>query len=150
MVTSSSKAVRSRRSTADSRTAAAGKALAVTQAGRTVGGAGAFELGARAATIADAVGGQTVLAKMLEVNKSQPSQWIKGLERPNPVNARAIVELDYVIARVKLLWAPSMVAPWLTGQNAFLDGARPIDVLRLEGSQRVIEALDAEASGVFA
>lgn len=129
-------------------TSVAGKAIA---AGTSKGvGVVVIGLSSRAAMVANAVGGQTELASILAVNKSQPSHWIKGTERPNPSNARILVDLDHVIARIQLLWAPSMVTPWLKASNAFLDGARPIDVLRVEGTRRVIEALDAEASGAFA
>lgn len=120
------------------------------RASRAARGTGLLDLSVRAKTIADAVGGQGQLAAMLEVNKSQPSHWIKGTEKPNPGNARQIVDLEYVVARIQLLWPASMVGPWLTAPNPFLGQARPIDVLRLRGSQPVIEALDAEASGVYA
>lgn len=36
---------------------------------------------------------------------------------------------------------------WLESPNSFLEGARPLDVLRLRGPAPVLEALDAEAWG---
>lgn len=148
MTASSSKAARANRVGHKARTSVAGKSLATGTPNKVV--VTVTGLSSRASMVADAVGGQTQLASILAVNKSQPSNWIKGTERPNPSNARTLVDLDHVIARIQLLWAPSMVTPWLKASNAFLDGARPIDVLRVEGTSRVLEALDAEASGVFA
>jgi uncharacterized protein (DUF2384 family) len=49
-----------------------------------------------------------------------------------------------------LLWAPKTALLWLTGANSFLEGARPIDVLRTRGSSDVINALDSEMAGSFA
>jgi uncharacterized protein (DUF2384 family) len=59
-------------------------------------------------------------------------------------------DLDDVFAHAALLWESSVAAAWLTGCNAHLDRARPIDILRSRGPAEVIAALDAEASGTFA
>jgi len=109
-----------------------------------------IEIADRTLTVAKALGGRAQLARLLSVSPSQPTRWIQGAERPSPPNARAILDLDYVIARTGLLWAPSVIQSWLTGRNAFLGGARPIDVIASEGSGPVIDALDQELSGAFA
>ena len=36
-----------------------------------------------------------------------------------------------------------VVADWFTGANDHLEGARPIDILRIHGPARIDEALDA-------
>ena len=41
-----------------------------------------------------------MLASFLSVSASQPTQWIKGVESPNPENARTIVDIDHVIAHL--------------------------------------------------
>ena len=41
-----------------------------------------------------------------------------------------LVDLDHIIARLQLIWDEEVIGDWLEGTNAFLDGARPIDVLR--------------------
>lgn len=104
----------------------------------------------RAESVAAALGGKSALARAMGVSASQPTQWIKGAERPSLENARVIVDLDYVVARAGLLWKPPVVQSWLVGRNAFLGGARPIDVVKMEGSGRVIDALDQELSGAYA
>jgi len=114
------------------------------------GAAAEIEIADRTLTVAKALGGRAQLARMLSVASSQPTRWIQGAERPSPANARAILDLDYVIARAGLLWAPSVIQAWLTGRNAFLAGARPIDVIATEGSGPVIDALDQELAGAFA
>jgi hypothetical protein len=110
----------------------------------------AIQIADRASAVAAALGSKAQLASMLEVSPSQPTRWIDGSERPNSENARMIVDLDHVIARAGLLWKPSVIGSWLNGSNAFLDGARPIDVLRTTGSAPVIDALDQELAGGYA
>ncbi len=110
----------------------------------------AIQIADRASAVAAALGSKAQLASMLEVSPSQPTRWIDGSERPNSENARVIVDLDHVIARAGLLWKPSVIGSWLNGSNAFLDGARPIDVLRTTGSAPVIDALDQELAGGYA
>lgn len=108
------------------------------------------DVGQRAATVAAALGSKSMLANFLSVSASQPTQWIKGVESPNPENARTIVDIDHVIARAGLLWKPPVVSAWLVGANAFLGGARPIDVVKTRGAEPVIDALDQELAGAYA
>jgi len=100
--------------------------------------------------VAAAFGSSATLARYLGVNRSQPTQWRKGAESPSLETGRALLDLDYVIARAAMLWPMEVVHDWLVGSNAFLNGARPVDVVRSEGAKAVIEALDAELSGAYA
>lgn len=110
-----------------------------------------INLGVRAASVAQALGSKSQLATLLKVTASQPTRWINGEETPNGENARALVDLDHVVARARLLWKDEgVVKSWLTGHNAFLGGARPIDVITLEGTGPVIDALDQEMAGGYA
>jgi hypothetical protein len=104
----------------------------------------------RTSFVLEAVGGGASLANILGVSRSQPTQWKKGAESPGPEASRALLDLDYVVARASLLWEPQVVQDWLVGSNAFLHGARPVDVLRKQGAPPVIEAIDAEMAGVYA
>ena len=104
----------------------------------------------RAAFLIDSLGTQSRLAELLEVSRSQPGRWSKGEETPSPAHARELIDLDHVVARVVSWLGSDMTMSWLNGPNAFLDGARPIEVLRTRGSSEVIDALDAEMSGAFA
>ena len=104
----------------------------------------------RVAFLADAVGGPVALARMLEVSPSQPTRWRSGEESPGLVAAQRIIGLDAVVAQLLLLWDPGIVPDWLTSANGHLDGARPIDVLKLRGPAEVLEAVAAEASGAYA
>lgn len=104
----------------------------------------------RTAFLIDAFGGARKLAGALGVSSSQPTRWKSGHERPGLEAARKLLDLDHVLARAQLVWEPEAALIWLESPNAFLDGARPIDVLLLRGSSEVLDALDATMAGAFA
>lgn len=87
------------------------------------------------------------LAKLIGVNRSQPTRWAAGTERPGPTAAPLLMDLEHVLARARLVWGEAAAHTWLESPNSFLEGARPLDVLRLHGPAPVLEALDAEAWG---
>jgi hypothetical protein len=97
-----------------------------------------------------AILGNKLVAELLQVAESQPSQWRRAKEVPGPQVAPLLMDLDHVVGRLLLIWHPSVIGDWLRGSNAFLEGARPIDVLTLRGSTPVIQAIEAEAQGAYA
>lgn len=105
---------------------------------------------ARTEFLISALGTAQALAELLNVSRSQPSRWRTGAESPGPEAGRLLIDLDHVLARASMLWPTETARDWLTGSNAFLQGARPIDVLRERGSGEVIAALDAALAGSFA
>lgn len=105
---------------------------------------------AKAAAVIDAAGGKVKAASLLGVARTQPGRWLRGDEAPSPDSARRLVDLDYVLSRLEQLYEPKLARRWLAAPNAFLDGARPVDVLRVEGPGRVIEAIDATVAGSYA
>ena len=115
----------------------------------TVGGAISWQPDVRAGQVVRVLGNRRA-ASLLGVAESQPSRWRKALEVPSSQIAPMLVDLDHIIARLQLIWDEEVIGDWLEGANAFLDGARPIDVLRVNGSVPVLEAIEAEAAGAYA
>jgi uncharacterized protein (DUF2384 family) len=87
------------------------------------------------------------LAKLIGVSPSQTSRWASGEERPGPVAAPALIDLEHVYSRARLVWGGDSARIWMESANAFLGGARPLDVLLTEGAARVLQSLDAEMWG---
>lgn len=87
------------------------------------------------------------LAGWLGVSPSQTSRWSQGHERPGPAVAAALIDLEHVYARARLVWGEEAAGVWLDSPNSFLDGVRPLDVLYADGPGRVLESLDAEMWG---
>jgi len=62
--------------------------------------------------------------------------------------ARGIAaDVEAVRERLSVLWTDPAIDVWLTSANAHLDGARPTDVLALNGVESVMEAIDIEVAG---
>ena len=100
------------------------------------------------ARVVDVLGG-SLTAEILGVSASQPSRWKSGRERVSEENLAKVIDLDYVLSRLLLLWEPAVIPHWLTGQNPHLVG-RPLDVLRLRGARALLPAIDAEDAGAYA
>ena len=93
--------------------------------------------------------GSNRVAELLGVSPSQPSRWRRGAERISADRQRALLDLDYVMARLLHLFPKEQAEIWLTSHNAHL-GARPIDALRLTGAATVVRTIDAEAQDAYA
>ena len=87
------------------------------------------------------------LAEIVQVNRSQPTRWMNGQERPGATAAPLLIDLQHVLARARLIWGEAAATTWMVSANSFLDGARPVDVIQITGSAPVLEALDAETWG---
>lgn len=121
--------------TSSTRTAAAG--------GAAVSGA-MPQTAVRTGFLIEALGSGAEVARLLGVNRSQPSQWRSGKEAPSARAARQLLDLDYVMAKALQIWPAEAALEWFHGSNDHLDGARPIDVLKLRGTTEVVKALDVE------
>ena len=56
-------------------------------------------------------------------------------------------QLEQVTERAREVWGDVAARIWMESSNVFLGGARPVDVARLEGPERVLGTLAAEAWG---
>lgn len=106
------------------------------------------DLGARARALAEVLT-QSGLAAIVDVSRSAVSRWVSGDDTPRGTNAAAVLDLDFVIARYALAYPVGTFRDWFAAPNAFLNGATPRDVLRLEGPGRVIDALGSEIAGSY-
>ena len=89
-------------------------------------------------------------ARLLGADRAQVSRWGSGTEAVSAEMGRRIVDLHDVLTRILRLYNREAASMWLTGSEPLLGGARPIDVLVLEGAASVIRAIDGIAAGVYA
>jgi hypothetical protein len=94
--------------------------------------------------------GNNAVADLLDVSRSQPGRWVRGEEGISPGNQEAILDLDFVLSLLLRTMAPTMAGMWLVSPNVFLNGGRPVDVFRIEGHRRVVDAIQAYAEGAYA
>jgi len=88
-------------------------------------------------------------ASLLGADRPQVSRWMKGTEEIGSEMGRRIVDLHDILTRVIRIYTREGAARWLVGSDPLLGGARPIDVLVVEGAAPVIRALEGLAQGTF-
>ena len=101
------------------------------------------------ARVIDALG-TNAAARLLGADRAQVSRWNSGTEPIGSEMGRRIVDLHDVLTRILRVYGRDAAAMWLVGCEPLLDGARPIDVLVLEGAAPVIRAIDGISAGAYA
>jgi DNA-binding transcriptional regulator YdaS (Cro superfamily) len=91
--------------------------------------------------VVEAFGGQSGVARLLRVHRSQISRWLAG-EEPDPRNKARLEALEFVLARLCQTFAPATARKWLTATNAHLGDRRPLDLLARNRLAEVIAAIE--------
>lgn len=94
--------------------------------------------------------GTNAAARVLGADRAQVSRWTAGSEAVSAEMGRRIVDLHDVLTRILRVFDRQAAALWLVGSEPLLGGARPIDVLALEGAAPVIRSIDGIAQGAYA
>ena len=94
--------------------------------------------------------GTNAAARLLGADRAQVSRWSSGKEAIGSEMGRRIVDLHDVLTRILRVYNPEVAAMWLVGSEPLLGGARPIDVLAMEGAAPVVRAIDGIAAGAYA
>jgi uncharacterized protein (DUF2384 family) len=98
----------------------------------------------------DAAFGTRAVARLLGIGASTISNWKRGRHAISGEYAVRIMDLHDVMVRALNVYQPRVAMDWLVGHNAFLNGARPIDVLVARGSAPLVDALRAQEAGAYA
>jgi uncharacterized protein (DUF2384 family) len=94
--------------------------------------------------------GTNAAARLLGADRAQVSRWSSGNEAIGQEMGRRIVDLHDILTRSIRVMGREAASMWLVGSEPLLGGARPIDVLVMEGASPVIRAIDGIAEGAFA
>ena len=97
-----------------------------------------------------ALGSQAKLADWVGVGRSQTTRWVDGATQPSADAERAVTDLEFIISRARMVWDDSVLPDWLNGRNAFLDGATPLEMIRLGRTSEVLDAISGDETGVYA
>lgn len=95
------------------------------------------------------LGGQSAVARILGVHRSQISRWLGG-DDPDPTNRARLGALEFILARLSQTFNPSTARKWLTGTNAHLGNRRPIDFVIRNRVAEVIAAIEQDDLGSYA
>ena len=94
--------------------------------------------------------GTNASGRLLGADRAQVSRWSAGTESIGSEMGRRIVDLHDVLTRILRVYGREAAGMWLVGSEPLLGGARPIDILVLEGAAPVIRAIDGIAAGAYA
>jgi uncharacterized protein (DUF2384 family) len=94
--------------------------------------------------------GASAAARMLGADRAQVARWNSGKEAIGSEMGRRIVNLHDVLTRILLVYSREAAAMWLVGSEPLLGGARPIDLLVMEGAAPVVRAIDGIVAGAYA
>jgi uncharacterized protein (DUF2384 family) len=94
--------------------------------------------------------GTNAAARLLSADRAQISRWNANKELISAEMGRRIVDLHDILTRALRIYSPEAASLWLVGSEPLLGGARPIDVLVLEGAAPVIRAIDGISQGAYA
>ncbi len=103
----------------------------------------------RLAALVEDLGSQAEVARILEVDRSRVSRWLKT-EEPDPENTRKLEGFELVMARLLRSYDRDTAVSWLGGFNAHLGGRRPLDMLAHGRVSEVLGALAADELGTYA
>ena len=91
---------------------------------------------------------QGQLARLLEVDRSRISRWLKS-ETPDAENRTKVQALEFVLSRLTAFLSIETARKWLMGINAHLGDRRPIDLLRQGRVAEVIAAIEQLEAGSY-
>jgi len=94
--------------------------------------------------------GTNAAARVLDADRAQVSRGGAGTETVSAEMGRRIVDLHDILTRILRVYSRSAASLWLMGSEPLLGGARPIDVLAIEGASSVIRAIDGISQGAYA
>ena len=90
--------------------------------------------------------GQRALAQLLDVGTGTVANWMSGKRAMSAPMVKRVLDLHDVFSRALQIYEPDVVVDWLVGNDRYLDGRRPIDVLVYDGAALLIAALEGHAS----
>jgi len=94
--------------------------------------------------------GTNACARLLGADRAQVSRWVSRAEAVGAEMGRRIVDLHDILTRILRVYHREAAVMWLIGSEPLLGGARPIDVLVIEGAAPVIRAIEGITQGAYA
>jgi transcriptional regulator with XRE-family HTH domain len=91
----------------------------------------------------------TDLANITEVSQATVSRWAAGKASPHPRTQLVISDLRYVVDRLAEFYAPEETRIWLYAKHPLLGGARAIDLIHGDQTDRVLTVIESLADGAY-
>ncbi|MGP5710252.1 hypothetical protein ACTXPC_17795 [Brachybacterium alimentarium] len=106
--------------------------------------------GMKVRRVSNTLGSRAKLAHWAGISHSRAARWSEGQMKSSVEAARMVIDLEFIIARASMVWDDEVIQDWLEGHNAFLGGAKPLDMVRRGRTSEVLGAISGDEAGVFA
>jgi len=97
----------------------------------------------------DAVLTNAEVAEITGVQTRQVQHWASGAHRPQGQSKDKLLELHYIIERLREIYTPEGTDIWIHGRNRSLGGRKPIDLLRAGEFETILASVERLASGAM-
>ena len=92
---------------------------------------------------------QREVADIVGASSRTVARWASGESLPRGALKERILELAAIADMLRKVMTPDAASAWLFGPNPLLGHRRPLELIRSGEYQRVIDAIDAIAEGVY-
>ena len=89
------------------------------------------------------------LAKITGVKARQVQHWAAGTHRPQGEAKDRLLELHYILERLRDVYTAEGADIWIHGRNRDLGGEKPIDLLAAGQFERVLAAVERLSAGAM-
>jgi hypothetical protein len=89
------------------------------------------------------------LPSIAGVKERQVQHWVAGTHRPKGAKRDRLLELVYIVDRLRDVYRPEGIDIWIHGRNRDLGGRRPIDLLEQGDFATVLNAVERLETGAM-
>lgn len=89
------------------------------------------------------------VAAITGVKERQVQHWAAGTHRPGGTKRDRLLELAYIVDRLRDVYRPEGIDIWIHGRNRDLEGQRPIDLLERGDFATVLNAVERLETGAM-
>lgn len=89
------------------------------------------------------------VAAIAGVKERQVQHWAAGTHRPIGSKRDRLLELAYIVERLRDVYRPEGIDIWIHGRNRDLGGQRPIDLLKQGAFSTVLDAVERLETGAM-
>jgi DNA-binding transcriptional regulator YiaG len=89
------------------------------------------------------------IADITGVKVRQVQHWASGAHRPQADARDRLLELHYIVERLRDIYTPEGIEIWVHGRNRALGGEKPIELLRAGEFERVLAEIERLAAGAM-
>lgn len=89
------------------------------------------------------------VASITGVRERQVQHWAAGSHRPQGAKRDRLLELAYIVDRLRDVYRPEGIDIWIHGRNRDLNAQRPIDLLERGEFATVLNAIERLETGAM-